>query len=120
MRGATQPVEVLNMAAELKRVGGFELLSEQARERLRKRVMDQDGNIEAVASEIRGKLDDHDGTQSSAHGDGHLSQAERAFYIAQLSYLNALAEAQTAGDQPKKGNFFSRFMGAFRGTRAAT
>jgi hypothetical protein len=113
-------MEVLKMAADLKRVGGFELLSEQARERLRKRVMEQDGNIESVASEIRGKLDNHDSTQSTAQGDGHLSQAERAFYIAQLSYLNALTEAQAAEDQPRKGGFFSRFRGAFRGARAAT
>lgn len=97
------------MSADLKRVQGFELLSDPARERLRRRVIDAGGNIDAIVDEIRAKLDDHDQHGAAAQA---ASQAERPLLLAQLTYLNALAQAQTADDdvQQKRG-LFSRLSG---------
>ena len=106
---------------ELKRVGGFDLLSQSARDRLRARVTEANGDIDSVKEEIRAKLDDHDtSTAVGASGGQHLTQAERAFYVAQMDYLEALRKAQEPDDAPQKGGFFERFKGALRGSRAAT
>ena len=108
------------MATTLKRVGGFDLLSQSARDRLRVRVMDADGDIDRIREEIQAKLDAHDGTTGArGNGGGHLTQAERAFYVAQLDYLAALHTAQQTDDEPRKSGVLARFKDAWRGLRAA-
>ena len=107
-------------APELKRVGGYDLLSQSARDRLRARVTEAHGDIDSIKKEIRAKLDDHDSSTAATNGGQHLTQAERAFYVAQMDYLEALRKAQETDDEPQKGGFFERFKGAFRGTGAST
>jgi hypothetical protein len=105
------------MNGDLKRVQGFELLSDSARERLRRRVIDAGGNIDAVADDVRAKLDEHDQSTERAAA---VNQAKRPFLLAQLTYLDALAKAQTVGDEPlQKRGLFSRLGGVLRGQRAS-
>ncbi len=107
-------------ATTLKRVGGFQLLSQSARDRLRARVMESNGDIDSVKAEVQAKLDVHDDVVADQeNGGAHLTQAERAFYIAQLDYLEALRQAQQTEDEPEKSGFFARFKGAWGGSRAA-
>ncbi len=98
----------------------FDLLSQAARQRLRARVADADGNIGAVEREIRAQLEQLDGNQVPASGGARIQhQAARAFLVAQLTYLKLLAErAEEQEEQPERRGF-GRVWSRFNGRREA-
>jgi hypothetical protein len=90
------------------------LLSPLAQQRLRARIADASGGIAVVAHEIRAQLAELDGTDMS--GDAAAQQtrvADRAFYVAQLEYLDALARAASAPVQADRPGLLARLRSAF-------
>lgn len=83
---------------------GFDLLSHAARQRLQGRLADADGDIAVVAGEIRAQLETLDQAIIAHPDPARARQADRAFAVAQLAYLDLLAatEAQT-GTTPQRG-----------------
>lgn len=75
----------------------FDLLSQPAQQRLRARVADAQGDISAVAAEVRAQLDANDAAA------GTSSQADRAFLVAQLAFLDALASASAPAPARRPG-----------------
>lgn len=83
--------------------GSFDLLSQTARQRLRARVADAGGDTAAVAREIQAQLDHVDGESLPDTGGTRISgQAERAFLVAQLTYLNTLSQGADQQEQRAK------------------
>lgn len=98
----------------------FELLSQAARQKVRARVADADGNIGAVEQEIRAQLEQLDGEQMPASGGDRVKhQAARAFFVAQLTYLKLLAERDEEQEQPPEPRGFGSVWSRFTGRRAA-
>jgi hypothetical protein len=94
------------------------LLSPLAQQRLRARIADASGSIAVVAHEIRVQLAELDGTDMA--GDAAAQQtrvADRAFYVAQLEYLDALARAASAPMQPARPGLLARLRSAFGRTQ---
>lgn len=76
------------------------LLNPRAEQRLKRRIIDAEGNIHIVIQDLSDQLNRLD--QQPLSGDVGIrtqQQADRAFYVAQLSYLTALLQA---GKQPKQ------------------
>ncbi len=98
----------------------FELLTQTARQRLRARVADANGNIGAVEQEIRAQLEQLDGEQVPASGGARIQQqAARAFFVAQLTYLKSLAARSEEQNQRPEPSGFGRVWSRFNGRRAA-
>lgn len=91
-----------------------QLLSTLAQQRLRARIADVPGGIAAVAHEIRAELEKLDGTDiSSDTAAQHTRLSDRAFYVAQLEYLDALARAANAPKQEMRPGILARLRAAF-------
>ncbi len=98
----------------------FELLTQTARQRLRARVADANGNIGAVEQEIRAQLEQLDGERVPVSGGARIQhQAARAFLVAQLTYLALLAERADEQEQQPEPRGFGRVWSRFNGRRAA-
>jgi hypothetical protein len=91
----------------------FDLLSQAAQQRLRARVADASGNIVAVADEIRAQLGELDQEIARHSGSGGDRQADRAFFVAQLTFLDMLAHAQAQPEQPRERGWLARLRAAF-------
>ena len=101
-------------------VGESSLLSPLAQQRLRARVADAPGGIAAVAHEIRVQLAELDGMDMSGDKAAqHARMSDRAFYIAQLEYLDALVRAESAPAQTAKPGLLARLRSMFRHTETA-
>src|SRR5690349_8637031 len=98
---------------------GFDLLNQAAQQRLRARVADAGGDIAAVASEIRAQLDEVDQNLVNQPDMSVDRQSDRAFCIAQLTFLDILARMQSSPDQPASQGWLARLRTAFRGVRTA-
>jgi hypothetical protein len=97
MKGWNSMTDTMN--AELR---DFNLLSRPAQQRLRARVADAHGNIETVAAEVRAQLAEHErAAQPQNEAERGAFQADRAFLVAQLVFLDALASAV---DTPKSAH----------------
>jgi hypothetical protein len=98
----------------------FDMLSPLARHRLWTRVNAADGDLAKIADEIRQQLAQLDTQplpeQKRARG---LHQSERAFLIAQLSYLDRLAAAQADATPADHGHAFDGIRKVFRRLRRA-
>jgi hypothetical protein len=91
----------------------FDLLNQAAQQRLRARVADAGGNIAAVADEIRAQLGELD-QEIARHPETRGGrQADRAFFVAQLTFLDMLAQAQAQPDQPRERGWLARLRAAF-------
>jgi hypothetical protein len=93
-----------------------DLLSPLAQQRLRARIADASGGLEVVAHEIRTQLAELDGTDMSGDAAAqHTRVADRAFYVAQLEYLDALARAASTPAQPDpdRPSLLARLRSAF-------
>jgi hypothetical protein len=88
----------------------FDLLSQPARQRLRARVSDARGDLAAVREEIAAALTRLD--QESAGANASTYQATRAFHVAQLTYLDHLAQSEQSGEPARAGGLWSRLRGA--------
>ncbi len=99
---------------------GFELLSQTARQRLRTRVANVNGNIGAPEQEIRAQIEQLDGDQVPASGGARIQhQAARAFFVAQLTYLTSLAAQGEEQEPQPEPSGFGRVWSRFTGRRAA-
>jgi hypothetical protein len=97
----------------------FDLLSQTAQQRLRARVADAEGDITVVANEIRAQLDELDreiANRPEVIGD---RQADRAFFVAQLIYLDMLVQAQVPSGQPRARGWLARLRALFGRARTA-
>ena len=93
---------------------GESSLSQLAQQRLRARVADVPGGIAAVAHEIREQLAELDRKDvSNDTAAQHTRLSDRAFYIAQLEYLDALARAANQPAQADKPGLLARLRSAF-------
>ncbi len=90
---------------------GFDLLSQPAQQRLRARVADTGGNIATVADEIRAELEELD-QRRAVSSDTNQHQADRAFFIAQLTYLDRLANVEAQPQRPQQRGFLARVRSA--------
>lgn len=105
------------MATQLtQQSSSYDLLSQTARQSLRARVADAQGDIEAVAREVRARMDASD----TGSANENLSHAEHAFFVAQLTYLEHLSKASEEAEQPQQQGFFSRMKARFGGSRATS
>lgn len=101
-------------------VGESSLLSPLAQQRLRARIADAPGGIAAVAHEIRAQLAELDGMDmSSDKAAQHARLSDRAFYIAQLEYLDALAREESVPAQTERPGLLVRLRSMFRHTQTA-
>ncbi len=91
----------------------FDLLSQPAQQRLRARVADADGDIMAVANEIRAELETFDRDGEIGPDTAGRRQADRAFFVAQLTYLDLLERMQEQRAQPQRRGLFERLRAAF-------
>lgn len=81
-------------------IQGFELLSPLAQDRLRDQVAAENGDVKHVAASIQAQLDNIDTANVAADPEAHRrQQADRAFLLAQLTYLARLEE-QIDATQP--------------------
>jgi hypothetical protein len=95
-----------------------QLLSALAQQRLRARVADAPGGIAAVAHEIRAQLAELDARDVSIDAAGSDTRVtDRAFYVAQLEYLDALARAANAPAQTERRGLLARLRSAFGRTQ---
>ena len=100
--------------------GAFDLLSQPARQRLRARVADAGGDTSSVAREIRAQIEQlDDQSRPGTDGTRAMRQAERAFFVAQLSYLDVLAQPVAQQDQPAKPHGIARIWSTFTRQREA-
>jgi hypothetical protein len=91
-----------------------QLLSALAQQRLRARVADAPGGIAAVAHEIRAQLAELDARDMSSNAAGSGTRVtDRAFYVAQLEYLDALARAANAPKPAERPGLLARLRSAF-------
>jgi hypothetical protein len=92
----------------------FDLLNQAAQQRLRARVADAGGNIAAVADEIRAQLNELDQEIARDPESGGGRQADRAFFVAQLMFLDMLAQIEAQSKQPQRERgWLSRLRAAF-------
>jgi hypothetical protein len=91
----------------------FDLLNQAAQQRLRARVADADGNIAAVADEVRAELAELDQELARDPGSSGSRQADRAFFVAQLTFLDLLGQAQAQPEQPAERGWLARLRSAF-------
>jgi hypothetical protein len=97
-----------------------DLLSPLAQQRLRARIADASGGIAVVAHEIRTQLAELDRTDMAGDAAAqHSRLADRAFYVAQLEYLDALARAANVPEQAERPGLFARLRLAFRRAQTA-
>jgi hypothetical protein len=91
-----------------------DLLSPLAQQRLRARIADSSGGIAAVAHEVRAQLAELDGTDMSGDAAAqHTRLADRAFHVAQLEYLDALARAANVPAQAARPGLLGRLRSVF-------
>lgn len=95
----------------------FDLLSRAAQQRLRARIADQ--GSKDVEREIRAQLAECDAQAARSENGWRTHQADRAFFVAQLTYLEALSTLESAQSQPEKHSFMARLRSAFGRTQAA-
>jgi hypothetical protein len=96
----------------LKELRGFDLLSLLAQQRLRARITDASGDIAAIRNEISAQIDELDRDMADAsEANQRQLQADRAFFVAQLTYLDLLAAAATSQEQPRERGFLARLRG---------
>jgi len=90
------------------------LLSPLAQQRLRARIADAPGGVVVVAHEVRAQLDALDATDMSGDTDAQGTRvADRAYYVAQLEYLDALARAANVPAQAERPGLLARLRSAF-------
>ena len=91
----------------------FDLLNQASQQRLRARVTDASGNIAAVADEIRAELDalDQEIARDPASSGGR--QADRAYFVAQLMFLDLFGQAQPQPERPHSRGWLARLRAAF-------
>lgn len=85
----------------------FELITQPARQRLRGRISDAGGNISTVRSEVARALAALD-QESSAAATPTSCQAQRAFHVAQLTYLDHLAQSERTSEPVRHLSLWSR------------
>jgi hypothetical protein len=93
-------------------VQGFDLLSQPAQQRLRARVSDAGGDIATVANEVRAELEELDQRRAATSGTDRLQQADRAFFVAQLTYLDLLAGVEARPQRPQRRGLLARVRSA--------
>jgi hypothetical protein len=104
---------------QMNQLPAFDLLSQDAQQRLRARITAANGDIPAVAGEIRAQLDALD-KQSGDHSEAHSdSQADRAFYVAQLTYLDRLAQAERQTGMKQQHGWLARIQTMLRHPQSA-
>ena len=91
----------------------FDLLNQAAQQRLRARVADAGGDIAVVAGEIRAQLSEVDQEIADHPESAGNRQADRAFFVAQLTFLDILARAQVQPEQPRERGWLARLRAAF-------
>jgi hypothetical protein len=91
----------------------FDLLNQASQQRLRARVADADGNIAAVADEVRAELDALDQEIVADPGSSGSRQADRAYFVAQLMFLDMLGQAQPQPEQPRERGWLAWLRAMF-------
>jgi hypothetical protein len=91
----------------------FDLLNQASQQRLRARVADVDGNISAVADEVRAELEALDQEIARNPGSSGNRQADRAYFVAQLMFLDMLGQAQPQPEQAPARSWLARLRAAF-------
>jgi hypothetical protein len=86
----------------------FDLLSQPAQQRLRARVADAHGDLGAVAAEVRAQLEACDAAAQSSS-----DQADRAFLVAQVAFLDALAQATQTSTPARRPGIMARIRTLF-------
>jgi hypothetical protein len=100
-------------------VRGFDLLSQLAQQRLRARVADAGGDIGSIMGEIRAQLDELDrAIDGRPEAVQRQQQADRAFFVAQLTYLDLLLQAEAQPEAPRKRGLLARLRTALGRTPA--
>jgi hypothetical protein len=99
--------------------GGGDLLNQAAQQRLQARVVAAGGDIAAVVGEVRVQLDALDQAIANHPETSGRLQADRAFFVAQLAYLNAFARAAARPEQPRERGWLARLRSAFGRRRVA-
>ena len=98
-------------------LGESALLSPLAQQRLRARIADAPGGIPAIAHEIRAQLAELDGMDMSGDKAAqHARLSDRAYCIAQLEYLDALARAADVPAQTEQHGLLARLRSMFQHT----
>ena len=95
----------------------FDLLNQASQQRLRARVADADGNVTAVADEVRAMLAALDQEISRHPETAGGRQADRAFFVAQLTFLDILAQEQAQPSQPGTRGWLARLRAVFGRTQ---
>jgi hypothetical protein len=96
----------------VKELRGFDQLSPLAQQRLRARITDAGGDIAAIRNEITAQIDELDrGMADASEASQRRLQADRAFFVAQLTYLDLLAAVATSQEPPRKRGFLARLRG---------
>jgi hypothetical protein len=97
-----------------------QLLSPLAQQCLRARITDAPGGIAAVAHEVRTQLEELDSMNMSGNAAAqHMRLADRAFYVAQLEYLDAMARVAEPVAQADRRGLLERLRGIFRHSQTA-
>ena len=97
-----------------------DLLSPLAQQRLRARIADASGDIAVVAHEIHEQLAELDATDMTDDATARQTRvSDRAFYVAQLEYLDALARAANEPSQAGRPGLLARLRAAFGRTQTA-
>lgn len=82
----------------------FDLLSQTARQRLRARIGDAGSNISTVRDEVAAAL-----AALDQHPDAAATnQAQRAFHVAQLTYIDHLEQTEQSSEPVQRRSFWSR------------
>jgi hypothetical protein len=97
----------------------FDLLNQASQQRLRARVADAGGDIAAVADEVRAELDALDQEIVGDPASSGSRQADRAYVVAQLMFLDMLGQAQPQPERPSSRGWLSRLRAAFGGAQTA-
>jgi hypothetical protein len=88
----------------------FDLINSAAQARLRERIDAAGGDIDAVRGEVRAEL-----ARLDDKGEGEPNhQADRAFYVGQLAYLDLLQQAAQVRERPPKQGVWARLRSTFR------
>jgi hypothetical protein len=98
----------------------FDQISRAAQRRLQARIADAHGDIDSVGREIRAQIEQLDrGMDGLPDKVRRSRQADRAFFVGQLAYLDALQHASTEQAQAGKPSFLAWLKSAFRRTETA-
>ena len=97
----------------------FDLLNQASQQRLRARVADAGGNIAAVADEVRAELAELDQGIARDPAASGSRQADRAYFVAQLMFLDMLGQAQPQPERPHSRGWLARLRAAFGGAQMA-